>query len=344
MSRSIATRPETVDSNELHNICNAEAGRLLIGKAGGYYSFFLFSGGRLTCIKALCEDSRADEIIIARIMNIKKELGAAFLRISEDTEAFIKLSNIPERYMPVKQGDLIPVRIISEDQKGKRISVTAKIGKKLIPEGWEHKSAYTVLAKKDNPLKSYILKSFAPEDFAKIITGDAEVFSLLKDEEIYGCRAELYTDEKLSLSKLYSLKTRISEALSQKVYLKSGAYLVINRTEALTVIDVNSGKNTPSKKTDRNEIIFDINNEAAKEIAIQLKLRNISGMILVDFINMEPEDDARRLIEAMEEYVSGDKVTVKVIDITPLGIMELTRQKTDKPLEEIKDILSDYLN
>ena len=105
------------------------------------------------------------------------------------------------------------------------------------------------------------------------------------------------------------------------------------------MIDVNSGKNSPSKKADSKDVFFNINKEAAKEIALQLKLRNISGMILVDFINMDSEENEALLIDEMNEYVKSDNVKVCVIDITKLGIMEITRQKTDKPLSEMAGML-----
>ena len=116
-------------------------------------------------------------------------------------------------------------------------------------------------------------------------------------------------------------------------------YMINDLSEAFTVIDVNSGKNTPSNKADARDVILKLNLEAAKETALQIKLRNISGMILIDFINMESKEDEDKLIGAMNEFVSDEKVKVNVIDITPLGIMEMTRQKTDKPLSEISDML-----
>ena len=89
--------------------------------------------------------SHEGEIILARVSNIKKDIGAAFVKISDDTECFLKLTNIPEKLMPVKQGDLIPVKVIADEQKGKLISVSAKIPSKKLPDGWEHKSAFNVL-------------------------------------------------------------------------------------------------------------------------------------------------------------------------------------------------------
>lgn len=139
-------------------------------------------------------------------------------------------------------------------------------------------------------------------------------------------------DSKVNLLNKYSLEKHIRNALSKNVWLKSGAYLVIEHTEAMTVIDVNSGK--ADMRTDRKKTIARINNEAAKEIARQLKLRNISGTVIVDFINME-RIFYDELMRQMRQYVSEDFTLCSVIDITELGLMEITRKKQEKPLLEI---------
>ncbi len=172
-------------------------------------------------------------------------------------------------------------------------------------------------------------------DITKLLTDNEDIFNELAD--IFN-NVELYSDTKLSLARLYSLKTKLTEATASKIYLRCGGYLVINHTEALTVIDVNSGKNVISRKADNETNILNINLQAAAESALIMKLRNITGMILIDFINMEEETSREALIKAMEDAVSDDYVTVKVIDITPLGIMEITRQKIDKPLSEYIDV------
>lgn len=331
MSRLIQTRSELTESNQLHTMADTPDSRLLIMDYPEHWGMFYINNNRLTIAKALKKDTLTDTIVVARVDNIKKELGAAFVKLDDNTIAFLKLSNVPERYMPIHQGSLIPVRLMSDEQKGKRISVTAIISEKKLPQGWQYKSAYTVLYKPDNTLGSYIKKTFHHIPVSKILTENEEIYNELKNTFD---NIELYSDSKLSLSKLYSLKTKINEASDSKVYLKCGGYLIINYTEALTVIDVNSGKNVASKKADREDNILSINIEAAKEVALQMKLRNITGMILIDFINMSEEEHNNELINAMNDAVATDYVTVKVIDITPLGIMEITRQKIDKPLNE----------
>ena len=116
------------------------------------------------------------------------------------------------------------------------------------------------------------------------------------------------------------------------MWLKSGGYLVIEPTEALTVIDVNSGKYEASK--DSEETALHINMEAAKEIALQLRLRNLSGIIIVDFINMAREDSRSQVLSLLKRRTADDRLQTTVVDMTPLGLVEITRKKKNKPLWE----------
>ena len=145
----------------------------------------------------------------------------------------------------------------------------------------------------------------------------------------------LYQDSTYPLSKLYSVKSRLDEALGKRVWLKSGGYLMIEPTEALTVIDVNSGKyEGRGAKGEKEESSYLLNMEAAAEIALQMRLRNLSGMILVDFVNMLSKDHQEMLLQQMRSLVKSDKQKIMVVDITPLGLMEITRKKNSKPLKE----------
>ena len=138
-----------------------------------------------------------------------------------------------------------------------------------------------------------------------------------------------------SLLKLYSINSKLDEVLNKKVWLKCGGFLVIEPTEALTVIDVNSGKY--DKKGDSEVYYKKVNEEAAIEIARQIRLRNISGIIIVDFINMKLKENECELLNSLRNYVSKDKVKTCVMGITSLGLVEMTRAKVSKPLwEQIK--------
>ena len=120
--------------------------------------------------------------------------------------------------------------------------------------------------------------------------------------------------------------------MDERVWLKSGAYLVIQQTEALTVIDVNSGK--IQKKNAKDDIYFEINKEAAKEIALQLRLRNLSGIVIIDFISQNSKEQDNKLLAYLSSLVKKDSVKTNVIDMTPLGLVEVTRKKIHKSLKE----------
>ena len=175
-------------------------------------------------------------------------------------------------------------------------------------------------------------------DIEKIMTDDRETYEeykeyLRKFSENELDKLFLYKDDMMSLSALYSVNTILEKALAKKVWLKSGAYIVIEYTEALTIIDVNSGKAIAGKSTNV-ETFMKINIEAAREIADQLRLRNISGIIIIDFIEI-PKSKEKELINSMEKFLKEDSTKSNVADITKLGLMELTRRRTGKPVHEI---------
>ncbi len=188
--------------------------------------------------------------------------------------------------------------------------------------------------------KSYLseLKNIYQEGFTDIIVEDRdiynEVFQYLESEQPEDLeKLRLYADKLLPLHKLYSIETCIVNALKERVWLKSGAYLIIQPTEALTVIDVNTGK-CVAKKADDNTYLK-INLEAAKEAARQLRLRNLSGIILVDFINLSSQEATNELLEVFRYELQKDPITTTLVDITKLQLVEITRKKVRKPLHEV---------
>ena len=196
------------------------------------------------------------------------------------------------------------------------------------------RTCFSCLLEALSPWESILHSLAEPGEYTEIVTDNPELYRMLSDyctvrlpEKVL----RLYKDDDLSLSSLYSLETRLEPALKPKVWLKSGGYLVIEPTEALTVIDVNSGKNETGKG---EEALRRINYEAAEEIALQLRLRNLSGIILVDFINMKDKKSGEELLEYLRNLVRDHKIKTSVVDITPLGLVEITRKKQSRPLAE----------
>ena len=180
------------------------------------------------------------------------------------------------------------------------------------------------------------LQNVYTQTLDEIVTDDPEVFQAVQNYlNCYGeyeISLRFYEDKLLPLSKLYSLESVLERSLQERVWLKSGGFLVIQPTEAFVCIDVNTGKFSGKKEI--QETFRKINLEAAKEIAWQLRLRNLSGIILIDFINMENQEDKKELLHTLQAYLNQDPIKGTVVDITPLNIVEVTRKKVRKPLLE----------
>ena len=181
------------------------------------------------------------------------------------------------------------------------------------------------------------LRDTYKEDLSEIVTDDPILHEKIQDyleqyqkEDLDKLR--FYQDPVLPLIKLYSLESALDGALKERVWLKSGGYLIIQPTEALTVIDVNTGKFDGRRQ--KQDTFLKINLEASKEIARQLRLRNISGIIVIDFINMEDDACRRQLMETFEFELRRDPVKTALIDMTVLELVEVTRKKVRRPLYE----------
>lgn len=145
-------------------------------------------------------------------------------------------------------------------------------------------------------------------------------------------RLKLYTRTDQSMFDFHGIEMEIDKALKKRVWLKSGGYIVIDQTEALTAIDVNTGKFVGT--TNLADTVFKTNLEAAKEIARQLRLRDIGGIIIVDFIDMEITEHKTKVIKALEDELRRDRTRANVLGLTQLGLLEMTRKKSRQNLDE----------
>ncbi len=186
------------------------------------------------------------------------------------------------------------------------------------------------------------IQDMLKESLEEIVTDDLDIYHELEDyfekflpEMTKSLR--LQKDVDFPLKKLYNISGIIDHATNQKVWMKSGAYLLIEPTETMTVIDVNSGKCVTKKKQDEQNHM--INMEAAREIVRQIRLRNLSGIIIIDFINLSSHEKRNQLISSLKKDLSKDKVKTEVVDIGKLQLVGITRQKIRKSLlESLKNI------
>ncbi len=182
-----------------------------------------------------------------------------------------------------------------------------------------------------------LLRDYVSESLEKIVVDNPKIYNNITDylEEIAPQKANIVQshDSSKPIFSKYDVTRQIKSGFGKEVKMDSGAYLVIEHTEALHVIDVNSGNNV-SNKTGQDDMALKVNLEAAEEIARQLRLRDIGGIIIVDFIDMKNPEHKRALYKRMKELMGKDKAKNMVLPLSRFGLMQITRQRT-KPVMDI---------
>ena len=240
----------------------------------------------------------------------------------EDVRERERLKNIVEKYLPQNTGAII--RTVSENRSEEDIKedIIKTIDKwkniKLKPIEKYPQKIYD----KGGVLKKTIV-DLVDSNLDKIIVENQKDYELVKNilEEI-NSNIKIEVDQKISQK--YSLEKQLKAIENTKVWLKNGGFITIEKTEALVAIDVNSGKFIG--KDDAEETITEVNLEAAKEISKQIRLRDISGIIVIDFIDMKKEENKRAVIEEIIKNSKKDRSKVQVEEFTKLNIMEITRK------------------
>ena len=216
---------------------------------------------------------------------------------------------------------------------------------KSLAEKWEaieteaKKSPQPRLVYRDLDLAVRLLREELNDDYRAVLIDDKSLYEKVR-EYVTAVNPELadrveYYDrgaEELPLFERYFVHEQLHRALDRKVWLPSGGSLIIERTEALTVVDVNTGKNVGS--TNLEETVFRNNLEAAEEVARQLRLRDIGGIIVIDFIDMEIKANREAVASALRQALSRDKTRTQVFDISELGLIEMTRKRVNEGLLE----------
>lgn len=199
-----------------------------------------------------------------------------------------------------------------------------------------YRTAFSLLYRSPAGYVRQVLDSYTSE-LEAVITDQEDLYAQLRScmketqpEDLD--KLSFYQDTQVNLFQLYRLQRTLDEAAGKQVWLKSGGYLVIEPTEALTVIDVNTGKYAGKKN--QEDTLLKINLEAAAEIARQLRLRNLTGIIIIDFIDMKKEENKKELLRTLSKKTAQDPIKTTVVDITALNLVEVTRKKGKRPLAE----------
>lgn len=189
------------------------------------------------------------------------------------------------------------------------------------------------LVNREVDLVARLVRDLVDQDVEKV-TVDREGAALMLQDALREIRHpvanRVFLDLSGNLFARFGIDDEIRKSLQPKVWLKSGGYLVIQQTEALTVIDVNTGKYVGQHSL--QDTVFHTNVEAAREIARQLRLRNLGGIIIIDFIDMLDEDDQKKVLEELETACHRDKIKCDILGLTKLGLVEMTRKKVGQTL------------
>lgn len=358
MSRSLTGgRPaREKEVNEIRKSTDCTTGKMIFTKLRDKNVALLVNSGGIAAVRVLRSNaSKIGGIYLGKIQNVAKNIDACFVEIAPGELCFLPLREAGTAHLTnrqpdgnLKAGDELVVMVTRDAQKTKRASATAdparmkqllcKNGSEALQsllEQADHKVYFTCLLKPSEAVYEVLEQMADPSEYSEILTDDPQTYRqlsegdhpLLKQKSI-----RFYDDPAISLRLLYSLERGMEEALDTRVWLKCGGYLVIEPTEAMTVIDVNSGKNEAKKAGE--DTYYQVNLEAAKEVARQLRLRNLSGIIIVDFINMAEKKRQKELLETLKNLTAGDPQHPRIVDMTPLGLVEITRKKSHPSLAE----------
>jgi ribonuclease G len=255
----------------------------------------------------------------------------------DDPEERRRLRKLISSIKP-REGGII-VRTVGEEVNRKNfereLTSLRRTWKKILKKSSDSKAPCTVY--REAKLTSSIIRDLFSDRVDTLIvdseTEYREIRNYLKDvaSDLLG-RIKLYRDS-IPLFDAYGIEDEIADMFNPVVHLESGGYLVIEPTEALVSIDVNTGKYTGKK--DPEETILRTNLDAAKEISRQIRLRNIGGIIVCDFIDMENEDNKRKVIADFRRHLGRDRAKTKAYDITELGLIEVTRQRMSSGLFQV---------
>jgi len=250
-----------------------------------------------------------------------------------------RLRRIIDEVKPERHGIIIRTAAEGVSEADLSRDVTSLCAKWDAIEAEVAKASHPRLVYRDLDLAVRVLREELNDDYRGVLIDDRDLYDKVRDyvEAVnpeLADRIEYYdrSAEGLPIFEKFFVHEQLHRALDRKVFLPSGGSLIIERTEALTVVDVNTGKNVGS--TNLEETVFRNNLEAAEEVARQLRLRDIGGIIVIDFIDMETKAHRDAVAGALRQALSRDKTRTQVFDISELGLVEMTRKRVNEGLLE----------
>lgn len=252
----------------------------------------------------------------------------------EDEGERKRLKEIVDHLRPHSMGIIVRTAALGKEQEDfvQDIDFLCRLWAKIQSKEWRGKVP-RVLYEDEDIIYRTIRDSYAPDIKKVIINNQEEYEKTLEFADVLfpGLRKKMeFFDDPSGIFKYYNIESKIEKAIQKKVWLKNGGYLIIDPTEALTVIDVNTGKFVGSKNLE--DTVLKTNLEAAKEIAHQIRLRDIGGIIIIDFIDMGESKNKEKVLEVLRNALKKDRTKTNVIGFTGLGLVEMTRKKVRRRL------------
>ncbi|MHB1584232.1 MAG: Rne/Rng family ribonuclease, partial [Acidimicrobiales bacterium] len=250
-----------------------------------------------------------------------------------------RLRKVVDEVRPAGHGLIVRTAAEGATEDELRRDVTGLLDQWRVIDAEAARSEAPGLLYREPALAVRILREELNSEYRAVVIDDLALYEQVRDyvatvNPELAERVEYYDpeEEPQPLFERYHVHEQLHRALDRKVWLPSGGSLIIERTEALTVIDVNTGKNVG--KTNLEETVFRNNLEAAEEVARQLRLRDIGGIIVIDFIDMEVKDNREKVAAALRTALARDKTRTQVFDISELGLVEMTRKRVSEGLIE----------
>ncbi|PIR17118.1 MAG: Rne/Rng family ribonuclease [Deltaproteobacteria bacterium CG11_big_fil_rev_8_21_14_0_20_49_13] len=258
----------------------------------------------------------------------------------DDSKERARLKDIVEKFKPRESGFII--RTASEGVSLKElradISYLAKLWNDMEERSKKAKAPSLVHQELDVVLR--VVRDMFTADIERLIVDSKDDFDRIKrfvDKFMSGVKSRVeYYDGNEPIFDKYGIEVEVTRALGQKVWLKSGGYIIVEQTEALTVIDVNTGKFVGKRNLE--DTILRTNLEAVREVVYQLKLRNIGGIIVIDFIDMEKHANRSKVFSALKDALKFDRTRTTITKISELGLVEMTRKRTR---DDLRNMLTD---
>ena len=248
-----------------------------------------------------------------------------------------RLRGILDRVKPDEHGIIVRTAAESATEEELIADMTILLREWKVIEGKAAKAQRPALLYREPELAVRVIREEFNADYRGVLIDDERLWQDVRDyvaafNPDLADRVEYYDAEKegLSLFERHHVHEQVHKALDRKVWLPSGGSLIIEGTEALTVVDVNTGKNVG--KSNLEETVFHNNMEAAVEVAKQLRLRDIGGIIVIDFVDMEIRENRGKVVEALREALARDKTRSQVFDVSELGLVEMTRKRIGEGL------------